>query len=83
MSIQEQLGRSEKRRTIDLDLLDCESIIDEPDLQVPHPRMHERDFVLVPLKEIEPEYVHPITKKHIDEMIDGLEKQTILSQETL
>ncbi len=47
-------------RPIDLDLLLYDSaIIDEPDLVVPHPRMHERAFVLVPLLEIMPEAVIP------------------------
>lgn len=47
-------------RTLDLDLIlygDC--VIDEPGLTVPHPRMHERAFVLVPLAEIAPEAVVP------------------------
>ncbi|MBI4293311.1 MAG: 2-amino-4-hydroxy-6-hydroxymethyldihydropteridine diphosphokinase [Betaproteobacteria bacterium] len=47
-------------RTLDLDLLLYgEQVIAEPDLQVPHPRMHERAFVLAPLAEIAPECVIP------------------------
>lgn len=47
-------------RTIDLDLLCYGSLVrDEPALTLPHPRMHERRFVLVPLCDVGPEYVHP------------------------
>jgi 2-amino-4-hydroxy-6-hydroxymethyldihydropteridine diphosphokinase len=47
-------------RTLDLDLLLYgDARIDEPALQLPHPRLHERAFVLVPLAELAPELVHP------------------------
>ena len=50
-------------RTIDLDLLLYgKEKIEEPDLQVPHPRMMERPFVLVPLAELEPELVSELRK---------------------
>ncbi len=48
-------------RTIDLDLLLWgEDIIDSADLTVPHPRLHERAFVLLPLVELDPDRIHPI-----------------------
>lgn len=48
-------------RTLDIDIILCGAeIIDEPDLIVPHPLMHERDFVLRPLAEIAPGAVHPV-----------------------
>jgi 2-amino-4-hydroxy-6-hydroxymethyldihydropteridine diphosphokinase len=47
-------------RTLDLDLLfHGDRVIDEPGLRVPHPRLHERAFVLVPLADLAPELVHP------------------------
>lgn len=47
-------------RTLDLDLLDLDGLIlDEPGLALPHPRLHERGFVLGPLAEIAPDWVHP------------------------
>ncbi len=47
-------------RLIDLDLLLFDDLImDEPELTIPHPRMHERAFVLGPLAEIAPDLVHP------------------------
>jgi 2-amino-4-hydroxy-6-hydroxymethyldihydropteridine diphosphokinase len=53
-------------RTLDLDLLlyDTE-IVDHPRLQVPHPGMSDRSFVLIPLAEIAPEWIHPLTQMSI------------------
>ncbi len=51
-------------RTLDLDLLLYASqIIDSPSLQIPHPYLTERSFVLVPLNEIEPDLIHPLSKR--------------------
>jgi len=64
--IERRLGRVRSSRwgprTIDLDLLLFgELVVDEPDLQVPHPELTKRSFVLVPLVELEPQLVHPAT----------------------
>lgn len=49
-------------RTLDLDLLDVAgTLVDEPGLQLPHPRMMARGFVLAPLCELLPEWRHPVT----------------------
>jgi 2-amino-4-hydroxy-6-hydroxymethyldihydropteridine diphosphokinase len=54
-------GGRDAPRTLDLDLLLYEDrIVTEPDLQVPHPRLHERAFALVPLAELAPERMHPL-----------------------
>lgn len=59
-------------RTIDLDILLIDDLILESDLLiVPHPRMKDRKFVLVPLSEIAPDIVHPIEKKKIHELLDN------------
>jgi 2-amino-4-hydroxy-6-hydroxymethyldihydropteridine diphosphokinase len=79
LAIERDLGRvrvpGEKwgPRTIDLDvLLFGDAVIDEPGLAVPHPRMHERRFVLEPLAEIAPDVVHPVRKKSVREMLNAL-----------
>ena len=55
---------------MDLDLLLFDDlIIDEADLVVPHPRMTKRAFVLVPLADILPEAIHPVTRSTIADML--------------
>ena len=60
-------------RTLDLDLiLHGDSIIDEPDLVVPHPRFRERRFVLEPLADIAPQLVDPVSGSTARELLDRL-----------
>jgi 2-amino-4-hydroxy-6-hydroxymethyldihydropteridine diphosphokinase len=55
-------GARNAARVLDLDLLDHGGeVIETPSLVLPHPRLHERRFVLVPLAEIAPDWRHPIT----------------------
>jgi len=75
--IEVSMGRTESvrwgPRLIDLDILFYDDlIIDSPGLKIPHPRLHERAFVLVPLSEIAPEKVHPVLKKSMRELCDLL-----------
>lgn len=77
LEIERALGRvrGEKwsPRTIDLDLLLYgDQVIDLPNLKVPHPRMHERDFVLRPLAEIAPTIIHPTSGKSIEALLTVL-----------
>lgn len=56
-------------RTLDLDLLLVDDwVLETPNLQIPHPRMKERAFVLVPLAEIAPSWVEPVSRKAIAEL---------------
>ena len=53
-------------RVFDADLLfHAQLVVDEPDLQVPHPRLAERIFVLLPMAEIAPDFVHPLMSKDV------------------
>lgn len=78
--IEQELNRvREKRwgpRTIDLDiLLFNDENIKMDDLYIPHPRMHERAFVLVPLNEIASTVIYPINHKYIHELANSLSKK--------
>lgn len=66
-------------RTIDIDLLtfDCQ-IIESSSLTVPHPRMHERDFVLLPLQEVDPNFIHPKLSLTINEMLLKLDQRFVI-----
>lgn len=61
-------------RVIDIDIiLYGDTIMESPELIIPHPRMRERAFVLVPFAEIAPEVVHPITGERIDDLATRVE----------
>lgn len=84
--IEIKLGRSGKSgvpRTIDIDiLLYGNQVIQTPELVIPHPKMLERAFVLIPLAEIALELVHPVAGKTIKELAGNLkEKQGVLKLE--
>lgn len=60
-------------RVIDLDLIAYDgTILDRPELIVPHPRMHQRAFVLLPLQEIAPDWTHPLTGADLPAMIAAI-----------
>ena len=66
-------------RNIDLDILLYEDeIVREPNLEIPHPRMHERLFVLKPLLDLDPNLTHPTIKKKVKEMIVDVMEQKII-----
>jgi 2-amino-4-hydroxy-6-hydroxymethyldihydropteridine diphosphokinase len=71
--IEMQMGRTDAvrwgPRVIDLDILFYDDmVLDTPELKIPHPYLHERDFVLIPLAEIAPEKIHPVFKKSVREL---------------
>jgi 2-amino-4-hydroxy-6-hydroxymethyldihydropteridine diphosphokinase len=79
LEIERAMGRdrtAEQRwgpRTLDLDLLLFgDQIIREPGLVVPHPRLHERAFVLIPLAEVSPEFIVPTLGRTVRALLDDL-----------
>lgn len=80
LEIEKKLGRvrSEKQgyqqRIIDIDIISFnESIIETENLVVPHPFLQERSFVLVPIRDLDSNWIHPINKKHIAELISNFD----------
>ncbi len=79
--VEEILGRQPGLRNgprlIDVDiLLYGSAVVEQPDLQIPHPRLHLRAFALIPLAELEPELIHPIlnlTVGQLAQRVDGRE----------
>lgn len=74
LEIEKKLGRTRDKkwesRLIDIDILFFnDEIIDKKDLQIPHPHLQNRKFVLVPLNDIASEFVHPILKKSMKELL--------------
>jgi 2-amino-4-hydroxy-6-hydroxymethyldihydropteridine diphosphokinase len=74
LDIEHQMGRNRihkwEPRIIDIDLLFYgDEIINTPQLIVPHPLLHERMFTLLPLSEIAQDFVHPVLKKTIGELL--------------
>lgn len=88
--IEKKLGRKNKSksqgykdRPIDIDILFFEDeIITKKNIVIPHPLLHKRNFILTPLSEILPDYIHPIIKKTIKELLlsckDKLEVNKII-----
>ena len=73
--IETKLGRLKSLpkgpRIIDIDIILAGNLIHQtPRLKIPHPQMHRRNFVLLPLREIDPGIVHPILKKSIEALIN-------------
>jgi len=77
LAVEQSMGRVRTEpkgpRTIDIDILFFgNDVLDTPELTVPHPAMHQRRFVLQPLAEIAPAFVHPVLKRTVQELLDTL-----------
>ena len=71
--------RPNESRTLDIDILMCgDRVLDTPELMLPHPRMHERAFVMLPLSEIAPQAVHPTLKITVSEIAAELSDQGVV-----
>lgn len=77
LAIEERFGRERLvhhgPRTLDIDLLFFDDLVSEDaDLTLPHPRLHLRAFVLIPLCDLAPELFHPLQGKNVRQLCDGL-----------
>ena len=78
-NVEEIIGRKRNSseisaREIDIDILFySDEIVDQKDLIIPHPRLHLRNFVLYPLNDIASDFIHPILKKPINELLEECE----------
>tara|TARA_A100001011_G_C14261611_1_gene822687 strand:+ start:1352 stop:1861 length:510 start_codon:yes stop_codon:yes gene_type:complete len=75
--IEKKIGRIRLKkndpRVCDIDIIDFNGLIEtNKSINLPHPRSHSRNFVLYPIKEIDPYWVHPIFKKNVDFLISEL-----------
>jgi 2-amino-4-hydroxy-6-hydroxymethyldihydropteridine diphosphokinase len=68
-------------RLIDIDILLFDDlIVDEASLKIPHPLIHERKFVLVPLCELAPEMIHPVLKKSFAELLEICKDESVVKR---
>ena len=77
LEIEQQFGRERTirwgARTLDLDIILYDNLIlNSPQLQIPHPRMRERAFVLVPLAQIAPNWIEPVTQATVSQLLSAL-----------
>ena len=81
--IEGKLGRKKtyknSPRTCDIDIIDFDGIVLKGKLNLPHSRMHERNFVLFPLFDLEKDWVHPVKKTNIKKLIFSLPNKDIRS----
>ncbi len=80
LRVEQELGRTRNgpgyaSRTIDIDILLMDDhVVDLPELQVPHPRMHQRAFALAPAADVAPLMVHPILGRSVLTLLDDLRR---------
>jgi 2-amino-4-hydroxy-6-hydroxymethyldihydropteridine diphosphokinase len=72
-----QMGRKQGvrfgPRLIDIDILLYDDLVlSTPQLQIPHPRLHERAFVLIPLSEVAPNLIHPVLNSDVEQLRDSV-----------
>lgn len=86
LEIEKKFGRERKEkwgaRTLDLDLIFYgDLILNTSTLEIPHPRMRERTFVLEPLAEIAPHWIDPVTGLRVSELLINISENKTLNLE--
>ncbi len=81
--IERTLGRKGRERwrerEIDIDILFYDNLVlHDEGLHIPHPELHKRNFVLIPLADIAPEFLHPVLKKSVREMRKDVDKRGVI-----
>lgn len=71
-----ELTRRNAPRPLDLDILDYNGRVETGSPSLPHPRLHERGFVLIPLRDVAPDWKHPVSGLTVDALIDSLPEDT-------
>ena len=79
--IEKKIGRIKSKkndpRVCDIDIIDFKGLIESTELlSLPHPRSHTRNFVLYPIKEIDPNWTHPVFKKNVEFLINELSQNS-------
>jgi 2-amino-4-hydroxy-6-hydroxymethyldihydropteridine diphosphokinase len=79
--IEKKIGRKRTKkndpRVCDIDIIDFNGqVIDKNNLQIPHKKCHLRNFVLYPIHQIDPKWVHPIIKKNVKFLINKLDQKS-------
>ncbi|GBR62711.1 2-amino-4-hydroxy-6-hydroxymethyldihydropteridine pyrophosphokinase [Acetobacter syzygii NRIC 0483] len=65
-------------RTLDLDIIDMDGVCEKTErLCLPHPRAQERAFVLLPVRDVAPQWVHPLTGQGLEQMVNAVQGQEI------
>ncbi len=82
-SIENKMGREKTirygPRLIDLDILFYgQRVVQKKNLCIPHPRLHKRAFVLVPLGEIAPDFLHPLLKVRVQDLLSQVDTQGVI-----
>ena len=79
--VEKKIGRVRSKkndpRVCDIDIIDFKGIVKKDKLlELPHPRSHMRNFVLYPIKEIDPGWIHPVLQKNVDILINELSQNS-------
>ena len=70
-------GEANEARILDLDILAYGGMVSSGSVVLPHPRLHQRAFVLLPLREVAPDWLHPVTGRTLDDLIAALPRDQV------